>query len=149
MEKILSCELTDLSKNAGNSYDGVVRVYNAKFDLAARAAADLPAITADDLLKLCDKPHGGVLLAIVAVSDTAQTATFSVNGQSKDSHDAVKTLAAAKYGTVKALEANAPILVVKPGAGEQTLYDEEITLTPDKTLGTSGILEFKVFVGLV
>ena len=57
--KVLSCELTDLEKNVGNSYGGKVRCYKATFDLAALAAEGV-SVKAGDLMKLCDKPQGRI-----------------------------------------------------------------------------------------
>jgi len=157
--KVLSCELTDLEKNVGNSYGGKVRCYKATFDLAALAAAGV-SVKAGDLMKLCDKPQGACLIAVIAVSSAEQTAGFTVNGQSEDANGA-KALSSAKYGSIEAgqpaqgetpavysLEADTPVFVCKAGVDDQTSYAEEITLTPSANLGASGVLEFRVFVAI-
>lgn len=158
-KKILSEELTVLTKNPGNTYGGKVRVYNAKFDLAENT------VKSGDLLSVCLKPYGGVVLGVLAVSSVKQMAGFTVNGETYT--DGVKTFSSAKYGAIAAgtpaseesaetpvqevpsLKADSPVWVCKAGSGGQGLFAEDITITPSADLPLSGVLEFKVFVGIV
>jgi hypothetical protein len=146
MAKINSIELDNIKKLSGNSYNGRVKVFSATFDLSKFATPP----TTTDLLKLCTKPHGGILLGIIGNSSAANAKTFTVNGESKDAQTEIKTLVAGKYGAVAAVTtANTPVLVNFACANaDQTLYDEEITLTPSGALPAAGILNFLVLVGL-
>lgn len=159
-KKVLSCELSDLEKNAGNSYGGKVRCYKAKFDLAQMAAASL-SVASGDIMKLCDKPQGACLVAVLVNASAAQTAGFTINGEAL-SADGKKSLSSAKYGQIAAgtpaqgetaavnsLKADTPIWVCKAGVDDQTAYAEEITVTPSAALGSTGVIEFKVFVAIV
>ncbi len=146
MSEHKSVELENLEKSVANSYGGTVKCFTASFDLSKIKAA------VGDKLLLCVKPRGGVFLgATVNTSVTLGTATLTIDGQTKEAHDAAAADAAAKYAKARTLTTpNQPVWFADAGKNEQTRFEEAVKATVGAAaLPTSGELVFTVFVGML